>query len=79
MNELSNIQEIFEESQRALDDLQKKIAKESVKLKDGIREQLQVKLDSDKLYESRWVFYHTILGIELFVVIVLLFLIWWKL
>jgi hypothetical protein len=76
---MSNIQEIFEESQRALDDLQKKIAKESVKLKDGIREQLQVKLDSDKLYESRWVFYHTILGIELFVVIVLLFLIWWKL
>ena len=76
---MSNIQEIFEESQRALDDLQKKIAKESVKLKDGIREPLQVKLDSDKLYESRWVFYHTILGIELFVVIVLLFLIWWKL
>ena len=76
---MSNIQEIFEESQRALDDLQKKIAKESVKLKDGIREQLQDKLDSDKLYESRWVFYHTILGIELFVVIVLLFLIWWKL
>ena len=76
---MSNIQEIFEESQRALDDLQKKIAKESVKLKDGIREQLQVKLDSDKLYESRWVFYHTILGIELAVVIVLLFLIWWKL
>ena len=76
---MSNIQEIFEESQRALDDLQKKIAKESVKLKDGIREQLQVKLDSDKLYESRWVYYHTILGKELFVVIVLLFLIWWKL
>ena len=76
---MSNIQEIFEDSQRALDDLQKKIAKESVKLKDGIREQLQVKLDADKIYETRWVIYHTILGIELFVVIVLLFLIWWKL
>jgi len=76
---MSNIQEIFEDSQQALDDLQKKIAKESSKLKEDIKEQLQVKLDSDKLYETRWVIYHTILGIELFVVIVLLFLIWWKL
>ena len=76
---MSNIQEIFEDIQRALDDLQKKIAKESIKLKENIREQLQVKLDADKIYETRWVIYHTILGIELFVVIVLLFLIWWKL
>ena len=76
---MSNIQEIFEDSHRALDDLQKKIAKESIKLKENIREQLQVKLDADKIYETRWVIYHTILGIELFVVIVLLFLIWWKL
>ena len=76
---MSNIQEIFEDSQRALDDLQKKIAKESIKLKENIRELLQVKLDADKIYETRWVIYHTILGIELFVVIVLLFLIWWKL
>ena len=76
---MSNIQEIFEDSQRALDDLQKKIAKESIKLKENIREQLQVKLAADKIYETRWVIYHTILGIELFVVIVLLFLIWWKL
>ena len=76
---MSNIQELFEDSQRALDDLQKKIAKESIKLKENIREQLQVKLDADKIYETRWVIYHTILGIELFVVIVLLFLIWWKL
>ena len=76
---MSNIQEIFEDSQRALDDLQKKIAKESIKLKENIRAQLQVKLDADKIYETRWVIYHTILGIELFVVIVLLFLIWWKL
>ena len=44
---MSNIQEIFEDSQRALDDLQKKIAKESIKLKENIREQLQVKLDAD--------------------------------
>ena len=70
---MSNIQEIFEDSQRALDDLQKKIAKESIKLKENIREQLQVKLDADKIYETRWVIYHTILGIELFVVIVLYF------
>ena len=76
---MSNIQEIFEDSQRALDDLQKKIAKASTKLKEGISEQLQVKLDSDKVYETRWVIYHTILGIELFFVIVLLFLIWWEL
>ena len=76
---MSNIQEIFEDSQRALDDLQKKIEKESIKLNENIREQLHVKLDADKIYETRWVIYHTILGIELFVVIVLLFLIWWKL
>ena len=56
-----------------------KVAKESTKLKESIREQLQVKLDADIIYETRWVIYHTILGIELFVVIVLLFLIWWKL
>ena len=76
---MSNIQEIFEESQQALEDLQTRIGKESKKLKESLREQLQIKLDADKLYEGRWVFYHTILAVELLVIIILLFGIWWKL
>tara|TARA_B000000565_G_scaffold184966_1_gene140606 strand:+ start:411 stop:641 length:231 start_codon:yes stop_codon:yes gene_type:complete len=76
---MSNIQEIFEESQQALEDLQTRIGNESKKLKESLREQLQIKLDADKLYEGRWVFYHTILAVELLVIIILLFGIWWKL
>ena len=49
------------------------------KLKESLKEQIQLKLDSDKHYETRWVFYHTILAAELLVIIILLFGIWWKL
>jgi|TARA_Y100000034_G_scaffold28209_1_gene33902 hypothetical protein len=76
---MSNIQEIFEESQQALEDLQIRIGNESKKLKESLRDQLQLKLDADKLYEGRWVFYHTILAVELLVIIILLSGIWWKL
>jgi hypothetical protein len=76
---MSNFQEIFEESQQALEDLHVRIGQESRKLKDNLKEQLDVKLDADKIYESRWVIYHTILGVELLVVIIILAGIWWKL
>jgi len=76
---MSNFQEIFEESQQALEDLHVRIGLESRKLKDNLKEQLDVKLDADKIYESRWVIYHTILGVELLVVIIILAGIWWKL
>jgi hypothetical protein len=33
----------------------------------------KVELDRDKKYETNWVWYHTILAVELFMVIVLLF------
>ncbi|RZD42934.1 MAG: hypothetical protein CXT73_01900 [Methanobacteriota archaeon] len=76
---MSNFQKIFEESQQALEDLHVRIGQESRKLKDNLKEQLDVKLDADKIYESRWVIYHTILGVELLVVIIILAGIWWKL
>ena len=76
---MSNFREIFEESQQALEDLHVRIGLESRKLKDNLKEQLDVKLDADKIYESRWVIYHTILGVELLVVIIILAGIWWKL
>jgi|TARA_Y100001951_G_C11228399_1_gene233115 hypothetical protein len=76
---MSNFREIFEESQQALEDLHVRIGQESRKLKDNLKEQLDVKLDADKIYESRWVIYHTILGVELLVVIIILAGIWWKL
>ena len=77
--EMSNFQKIFEESQQALEDLHVRIGQESRKLKDNLKEQLDVKLDADRIYESRWVIYHTILGAELLVVIIILAGIWWKL
>ena len=76
---MSNIREIFEDSQRALEDLHVKVGAESKKLKDNLKEQLELKLEADKIYEGRWVFYHTILGIELLIVIIILIGIWWKL
>ena len=76
---MSNFREIFEESQQALEDLHVRIGQESRKLKDNLKDQLDVKLDADKIYESRWVIYHTILGVELLVVIIILAGIWWKL
>ena len=76
---MSNFKEIFEESQQALEDLHVRIGVESKKLKENLKEQLELKLEADKIYEGRWVFYHTILGIELLVVIIILIGIWWKL
>ena len=76
---MSNFREIFEESQQALEDLHVRIGVESKKLKENLKEQLELKLEADKIYEGRWVFYHTILGIELLVVIIILIGIWWKL
>ena len=75
---MGNVQQILEESQQTLEDLQSRVAKESEKLKEGIKEQLTVKLEADKLYETRWIYYHTILGLELFVIIIILLGIWWK-
>ena len=40
------------------------------KLQEG---KTKVELDRDKKYETNWVWYHTILAVELFIVIVLLF------
>ena len=76
---MSNFKEIFEESQQALEDLHVRIGVESKKLKENLKEQLELKLEADKIHEGRWVFYHTILGIELLVVIIILIGIWWKL
>ena len=76
---MSNFKEIFEESQQALEDLHVRIGVESKKLKENLKEQLELKLEDDKIYETKWVFYHTILGIELLVVIIILIGIWWKL
>ena len=75
---MGNVQQILEESQQTLEDLQSRVAKQSEKLKEGIKEQLTVKLEADKLYETRWIYYHTILGLELFVIIIILLGIWWK-
>jgi len=75
---MGNVQQILEESQQTLEELQTRVAKESEKLKESIKEQLTVKLEADKLYETRWIYYHTILGLELFVIILILLGIWWK-
>ena len=39
----------------------------------------QIDLAKDKKYESRWVWYHTVLAVELFIIIIILIGIWWKL
>ncbi len=38
----------------------------------------KVELERDRRYETRWVWYHTILAIELLIIIVLLIGILWK-
>ncbi len=38
----------------------------------------QIDLAKDKKYESRWVWYHTLLAMELFIIIIILIGIWWK-
>lgn len=69
---MSSIKELFEQSQKTLEDLQSQAANESRRLKEGLRDQLQLKLDSDKKYEGRWVWYHTLLVLELGIIIALL-------
>jgi hypothetical protein len=76
---MSTIKELFDQSQKSLEDLQSQAAKESKRLKEGLRDQLQIKLDSDKRYESRWVWYHSLLAIEMGIIIVILIVIAYKL
>mgnify|MGYP001202109487 FL=1 len=38
----------------------------------------KIELERDRRYETRWVWYHTILAIELLIIIVLLIGILWK-
>ena len=39
----------------------------------------KIDLAKDKKYESRWVWYHTLLAMELFIIIIILIGIWWSL
>ena len=43
------------------------------------RKKAQLELRKDKKYESRWVWYHTLLASELAIIIIILLGIWWKL
>jgi len=43
------------------------------------RKKAQLDLAKDKKYESRWVWYHTVLAVELFIIIIILTGIWWSL
>ena len=44
----------------------------------NIHQGLGGKLDKDRLYETRWVWYHTLLAAELFIIIILLWTIVYK-
>ncbi len=39
----------------------------------------KVELERDKQYETRWVWYHTLLALEQLIIIIILIGIWWKL
>ena len=39
----------------------------------------KIELERDKRYETRWVWYHTLLAAELAIIILILLGIWWKL
>ena len=39
----------------------------------------KIELERDRIYETRWVWYHTILAIEQVIIIIILLGIWWKL
>jgi hypothetical protein len=39
----------------------------------------KVELERDRNYETRWVWYHTILALEQAIIIIILLGIWWKL
>ena len=38
----------------------------------------KIELERDKRYETRWVWYHTLLAVELAIIILILLGIWWK-
>ena len=38
----------------------------------------KIELERDKHYETRWVWYHTLLAVELAIIILILLGIWWK-
>jgi len=61
-----------------LEDIKEKVLEEAKKTKQSIEEKLDVKLDKDHLYEQRWVFYHTILAIELLITNILLLILVFK-
>ena len=61
-----------------LEDIKEKVLEEAKKTKQSIEEKLDVKLDKDNLYEQRWVFYHTILAIELLITNILLLILVFK-
>ena len=42
------------------------------------KKRAQIELRKDKKYESRWVWYHTLLAVELAVIILILLGVWWK-
>lgn len=48
-------------------------------IKENIFGKTKIELERDKKYESRWVWYHTFLAAELFLIIMLLILILIKL
>jgi len=39
----------------------------------------RIELERDRNYETRWVWYHTILAVEQLIIIIILIGIWWKL
>ena len=45
----------------------------------NIHQRIGDRLDKDRLYETRWVWYHTLIAGELGVIILILLGIWWKL
>jgi len=45
----------------------------------NIHQRIGDRLDKDRLYETRWVWYHTLLAFELFIIIILLWIIVYKL
>ena len=49
------------------------------KVANNIHQGIGTKLDRDRLYETRWVWYHTLLAAELFIIIILLWTIVYKL
>jgi len=62
----------------ALKSLGQKSLQKLAHLVNQLRNKLQVKLDKNAKYEARWVWYHSLLAIELLVIILVLIWILWK-